>query len=135
MGKCLELFGSLCWRCYSKCSTQKTNKKTGTSISSEQKRVQDEENKRPVVHFKCVQTALKNLGFYKSKVDSDFGSGSQAAHSKYLSAFCLPFIDPVFLDLFELEERAETGWKSGKELNNAKAAGCYDRHEYMAEKI
>lgn len=101
---------------------------------SEQKRVQDEENKRLVLHFKRVQTALKKLGFYKSKVDGDFGAGSQAAYSKYLSAFNLPFIDPIFLDMYELEERAEAGWKSGEEFNSAKAAGFYNRDEYIAAK-
>lgn len=101
---------------------------------SEQKRVQDEENKRLVVHFKRVQTALKKLGFYKSKVDGDFGSGSQSAYSKYLSAFNLPFIDPVFLDMYELEERANAGWKNSQEFLNAQAAGFYDRSEYMAAK-
>lgn len=100
-------------------------------IRDEQKKLQDVENVRLVAHYKRVQTALKSLGFYKSKIDGDFGTGSKAAYSKFISAFNLPYVEPEFLDIGQLEATASAGWRSAKEYIVAQDGGFYDRDEYI----
>ena len=113
---------------------KKEQKRQERQYQAEQERLQNAENERLIMHFKRVQTALKSLGFYTAKIDGDFGDGSKAAYSNYISAFNLSYIDPEYINLQELEGRASEGWKSAEEYRFAQAGNFNKRDEYIKAK-
>ena len=98
---------------------------------AEQRQKQHEENERKVANYKRMQVALKTLGFYKSRIDGDFGSGSQKAYREYIKAFEVPNSDFNFADVFKMEEHARSGWRSLAEMREALNGGFNEREEYL----
>lgn len=107
-------------------------KREQRAYEAEQRAYQAEEKRREVALVRRLQSAMKSLGFYASKVDGDRGPGTRSAEDAFIAAFGLPPIDLTEEEIRRIEQIASRGFRSHDEMQRAAAGGFQRREDFVA---